>query len=170
MTIWSERTLEERNLLNPAFGAVLVWHIAKGYQHEATSNGESTNIPMVLTFVGLSLALRGNTRNSLPSTITSSLATWINQNPLLRSAVAKGVDVLRPYVRESLIFGANHALLTFDAVSVVGTTAKTRQINKYLKTSSDEVRECAKKAQFIGRWMYRNGDSQTVMAMLGVTA
>jgi hypothetical protein len=170
MTIWSERTLEERNLLNPAFGSILVWHLAKGYQQEATSNGDQKNIPMVLTFVGLSLVLRGKTRSSLPSTITSSLATWINQNPLLRSAVAKGVDVLRPYVRESLIFGANHALLTFDAASVLGTTSKIRQINKYLKTSSDEVRDCAKKAQFIGRWLYRNGDAQTVMAMLGVSA
>ncbi len=170
MTIWSERTLEERNLLNPAFGSILVWHLAKGYQQEAASNGEHKNIPMTLTFVGLSLALRGKTRNALPSTITSSLATWINQNPLLRSAVAKGVDVLLPYVRESLIFGANHALLTFDAASVLGTTSKTRQINKYLKTSSDEVRECAKKAQFIGRWLYRNGEPQTVLAMLGVSA
>ena len=170
MTIWSERTLEERNLLNPAFGSVIVWHLAKGYKHEAISSGETINMPMILTFVGLSLALRGKTRNSLPTTITSSLATWINQNPLLRSAVAKGVGVLRPYVRESLIFGANHALLTFDAVSVDGATAKTRQINKYLRTSSDEVRECAKKAQFIGRWLYRNGDPKTVMAMLGVIA
>lgn len=170
MTIWSERTLEERNLLNPAFGAILVWHLAKGYQQEATSNGEQKNLPMVLTFVGLSLVLRGNTRNSLPTVITSSLATWINQNPLFRSAVAKGVGVLRPHVRESLIFGANHALLTFDATSIVGAISKTRQLNKYLKNSSDEVRECAKKAQFIGRWLYRNGDPQTVMTMLGVSA
>lgn len=170
MTIWSERTLEERNLLNPAFGSILVWHLAKGYQQEASSNGESMNMPMVLAFVGSSLVLRGKTRNSLPSLITSSLATWINQNPLLRSAVAKGVGVLRPYVRESLIFGANHALLTFDATLVVPSTAKTRSINKYLRTSSEEVRECAKKAQFAGRWLHRNGDPQTVMAMLGVTA
>jgi len=170
MTIWGERTLEERNLLNPAFGSVLVWHLAKGYQQEAMANGKSTNMPIILTFVGLSLALRGRTRNSLPSTITSSLATWINQNPLLRSAVAKGVSVLRPYVRESLIFGANHALLTFDEVAVIGVMAKSKQINKYLKTSSGEVRECAKKAQFIGRWLYRNGDPNTVMTMLGVTA
>ena len=145
MTVWSERTLEERNLLNPAFGSVIVWHLAKGYQQEATSTDQTINMPMILTFVGLSLALRGKTRNSLPTTITSSLATWINQNPLLRSAVAKGVGVLRPYVRESLIFGANHALLTFDATSVVGATAKTRQINKYLRTSSDEVRGCSKR-------------------------
>ncbi|OQX05552.1 MAG: hypothetical protein BWK73_33330 [Thiothrix lacustris] len=170
MTVWAERTLEERNLLNPAFGSVLLWHLAKGYQQEASSNGNSMNIPMVLTFVGLSLVLRGKTRNSLPSIITSSLATWINQNPLLRSAVAKGVDVLRPYVRESLIFGANHTLLTLDSISVVASTTKTRPINKYLRTSSKEVQECAKKAQFVGRWLYQNGDPQTVMAMLGVTA
>lgn len=169
MTIWSERTIEERNLLNPAFGSVLVWHLAKGYQQEATSNGEEKKIPMVLTFVGMSLVLRGNTRSSLPTKITSSLATWISQNPLLRSAIAKSVSVLRPYVRESIIFGANHKVFTFDEVSIVGATSRTRQINKYLKTSSDEVRECAKKALFIGRWLYRNGDSQTVMAMLGVS-
>jgi hypothetical protein len=44
MTVWTERTLEERNLLNPAFGSVLLWHLAKGYQQEASSNGNSMNI------------------------------------------------------------------------------------------------------------------------------
>ena len=39
MTAWQDRTIEQRNLLNPAFCAVAVWHLARGYATEATTLG-----------------------------------------------------------------------------------------------------------------------------------
>ena len=32
MSAWQERTIEQRNLLNPAFCAIAVWHLARGYR------------------------------------------------------------------------------------------------------------------------------------------
>jgi hypothetical protein len=37
-----------------------------------------------------------------------------------------------------------------------------------LKPTSDEVRECAKRAEFLGRWLEKAGGTETVMALLGV--
>ena len=92
MTAWQDRTIEQRNLLNPAFCAVAVWHLARGYATEVTTLGTGQHaLPFELAFVGASLILRGQTREQLPRTITSSLATWVHDHPLERSAVAKGV-------------------------------------------------------------------------------
>ena len=106
MSAWHDRTIEERNLLNPAFCAIVLWHLAKGYQAEAAVVSEVTSgLPIKLAFVGASFVLRGQTRNQLPRDTRTSLATWVHDHPIERSAVAKGVIVLRPYVREAVIFG-----------------------------------------------------------------
>ena len=75
MSAWQERTIEQRNLLNPAFCAIAVWHLARGYRTEATAlDSNAGGLPIALAFVGASLVLRGQTRDQLPRTITSSLA------------------------------------------------------------------------------------------------
>ena len=85
MSAWQERTIEQRNLLNPAFCAIAVWHLARGYRTEATAlDSNACGLPIALAFVGASLVLRGQTRDQLPRTITSSLATWVNDHPLER--------------------------------------------------------------------------------------
>jgi hypothetical protein len=34
--------------------------------------------------------------------------------------------------------------------------------------ASDEVRECAKRAEFVGKWLAQTGSAPTVLALLGV--
>lgn len=171
MTAWQERTIEQRNLLNPAFCAIVVWHLTRGYRTESTAlQDASTGLPLEFAFVGASLVLRGQTRDQLPRTITSSLATWLHDNPLERSAVAKGVVVLRDPVREALLFGAQHGMLTLDGRRLEANDAQTKKINAYLKASSDEVRECMRQALFVGRWLCKAGAPPTVLALLGVQA
>ena len=76
MTEWQARTIEQRNLLNPAFCAVVLWNVAKAYQSEAaTTNNAAGLLPIELAFVGASFVLRGQTRRQLPSTVRTSLAT-----------------------------------------------------------------------------------------------
>lgn len=117
-----------------------------------------------------SLVLRGQTRDQLPRTIASSLATWVHDHPLERSAVAKGVLVLRDTMREALIFGAQHGTLSLDGRQIAADGARTKKINVYLRTSSDEVRECMRLALFVGRWLCKAGAPTTVLALLGVQA
>ena len=171
MTAWQERTIEQRNLLNPAFCAIAVWHLARGYRTESTTLGApATSLPLELAFVGASLVLRGLTRDQLPRTITSSLATWVHDHPLERSAVAKGVIVLRDTVREALIFGAQHGMLSLNGRRIDTNDTQTKKINTYLRASSDEVRECMRQAVFVGRWQCKAGAPPTVLALFGVQA
>ncbi len=171
MTAWQERTIEQRNLLNPAFCSIAVWHLARGYRTEAKALGtDVAGLPLALTFVGSSLVLRGHTRDQLPRTIATSLATWVNDHPLERSAVAKGVVVLRETVREALLFGAQHGLLSLDGRRLEAGNASSKKINAYLRASSDEVRDCMRQATFVGRWLCRAGAPPTVLALLGVRA
>lgn len=171
MTAWQERSIEQRNLLNPAFCAIAVWNLARGYRTESMTIGiPGTGLPFELAFVGASLVLRGQTRDQLPATIASSLATWVHDHPLERSAVAKGVVVLRDTVREALLFGAQHGMLSLDGRRIDANDAQTRKISAYLRGSSDEVRECMRRAVFVGRWLCKAGAPPTVLALLGVQA
>lgn len=171
MTAWQDRTIEQRNLLNPAFCAVAVWHLARGYATEATTLGTGQQaLPFELAFVGASLVLRGQTREQLPRTITSSLATWVHDHPLERSAVAKGVVVLRQMVREALLFGAQHRLLVLDGRQIAAGESQAKKIKTYLSASSTEVRDCMLQAVFVGRWLCKAGARPTVLALLGVQA
>ena len=170
-TDWQARTIEQRNLLNPAFCAVVLWQVARGYRAEAeTVAGATAALPVELAFVGASFVLRGQTRSQLPGTVRTSLATWIQDHPLERSAVAKGVGILRPYVREALLFGAHHGALLISGRTVAGEPGAARRINSYLRQSSADVRDCAVQAHFVGRWLNKGGTPSTVMAMLGVQA
>lgn len=171
MTAWQERTIEQRNLLNPAFCAIVVWHLACGYHTESTAlTATSTGLPLELAFVGASFVLRGQTRDQLPRMTTTSLATWVHDHPLERSAVAKGVVVLRDTVREALLFGAQHGLLSLDDCRLAPSDVRTKKINAYLRASSEEVRECMRQAVFVGRWLCKAGAPPTVLALLGVQA
>jgi hypothetical protein len=169
MSAWQDRTIEQRNLLNPAFCAVVVWHLARGYRTEATALGsDAGGLPFALAFVGASLVLRGQTRDRLPRSTATSLATWVNDHPLERSAVAKGVVVLRETVREALLFAAQHGLLSLDGHRLEAGNASLKKINAYLRASSAEVRDCMRQATLVGRWLCKAGAPPTVLALLGV--
>ncbi|MEW5788284.1 MAG: three component ABC system middle component [Pseudomonadota bacterium] len=171
MTAWHARTIEQRNLLNPAFCAVVLWQVAMGYRSEAAAvAADCVQLPIELAFVGSSLALRGQTREKLPGTVRTSLAIWVYDHPLERSAVAKGVVVLRPYVREALMFGAQYGLLAVTGRHVAAIDSAAKKMTGYLKQSSTDVRECARQAYFVGRWLYKGGSPSTVLALLGVQA
>lgn len=170
MTAWQERTIEQRNLLNPAFCAIVLWHVAGGYRTEAASLATPDQLPLELAFVGASLVLRGQTREQLPRAVRTSLATWVHDHPLERSAVAKGVVMLRDYVREALLFGAQRGLLIASGRHVVADDALAKKVSTYLKSSSMEVRECMRQATFVGRWLCKAGAPATVLALLGVQA
>lgn len=171
MSAWEERTIEQRNLLNPAFCAIVVWQLAYGYRVESLAlESRPAGLPLELAFIGASLVLRGQTRDQLPNSIATSLATWMLEHPLERSAVAKGVVVLRDIVRESVLFGAQHSILRMNGPNIFASDTDARKIKIYSRQSSEEVKDCMRQAYFAGRWLRRAGETTTVMALLGVLA
>ncbi len=113
MTLWAERSIEERHLLNPSFCSMVLWHSASGFV-----TTRSPAMPLALSFLVLPFVLHRTTRESLPRTTTTSLATWLAEQPLVRSRVAERAIALRPFTKEALIFGGVHGLLGLDAAGI----------------------------------------------------
>ena len=109
MILWEQRSREEQILLNPGFCANLLWHAASGY-----SDRHGKSLSFEESFLVLPFVLHRKTRETLPRSIRTSLALWLNENPLTMSRVAKNARLLVPFTKEALIFGGLHSFIQFD--------------------------------------------------------
>jgi len=163
MRSWAARSREEAYLLNPSFCALVAWSSAVGYQGDG---GE--RMPYVLPFVAVSLTLHRPTRQALPRTVRTSMAAWVEENTYFRVGFAERARSLVPFVREALLFGAVHGLFAFDDERRLVPTPRPQTLRRYLQDATDEVRECVKKAEFVGKWLAASGSVETTMALWGV--
>jgi len=163
MTPWRARSIEERNLLNPGFCSTLLWHAVQGYASE-----QNTPMAIELSFLVLPFVLHRETRESLPRNITTSLPTWLAEYPIVRTRLGERASTLRSFTREALVFGGTHGLLSLSQDGVRANAEMKKRVAAGLKPTSDEVRACAKRAEFLGRWLEKSGGTETVMALLGV--
>ena len=163
MMAWLGRSPEERGLLNPSFCAVLLWQAAQG--HMANSH---ESLPFEAAFLVLAMVLHRETRESLPRGVATSLAVWLEEKPLSRSRIADLSRKLVPFTKEALIFGGLHGLVLLRSGSIQAHPNSRRRVTASLRDSSQEVRECAKRAEFVGRWFARTGSAATILALIGV--
>lgn len=163
MNAWTSRPREERALLNPAFSASLVWHAARGYAGSCDGALSFEESFLVLPFV-----LHRGTRESLPRDTRTSLAVWLQTNPLAPGRITVRARMLVPYTKEALMFGGLHGFLKLDRGRVHAGSSWTRATSLALSDSSDEVRTCASRAEFIGKWFAKTGNPSTVLALIGV--
>ncbi len=164
MSRWATRSLEERGLLNPSFCAVLIWHAARG--HVAASGGIA--LPFETAFLVLPMVLHRETRESLPRLVKSSLAVWLDETPLARSRIADRARALVPFTKEALRFGGLYRLLGVSMSNVDANRDWGTKVASVLKECSDEVRLCAKRAEFVGKWFSATGSAATTLALIGV--
>lgn len=163
MTRWAERSREERSLLNPCFCANLLWHAARAYADES-----DTALSLEESFLVLPFVLHRETREQLPLSARTSLAVWLDENPLARGVVGSRARLLVPFTREAILFGGLRGFIRPDRGLVHAEPRWRRSINRVLAESSDEVRHCAKRAAFVGKWFAQSGSAVTVFALVGV--
>lgn len=164
MSPWSNRPLEERSLLNPAFCSCLLWQAATGYASMETA---PALLPFDVAFLILPIVLHVKTRESLPRSITTSLAVWLTDHPLARADITERARVLVPYTKEALLFGGLHGLFRLENSALTPLNdLGLRIINN--NDASEEVQQCMKRAMFVGRWLARAGSPDTIMALIGV--
>lgn len=163
MTTWADRSHEERALLNPGFCANLLWQAASRY----ASDGEGA-LSFEESFLVLPFVLHRETREALPRSSRTSLAVWLDENPLARGRVASRARLLVPFTKEALMFGGVHGLIRLDGGRLQAEATWQRAVNRTLTGSSDEVKGCAKRAAFIGKWFAHAGSAATVLALIGV--
>lgn len=159
---WQSRPFDVSNLLNPAFGGMILRRAADGYFKESKKG-----LPFELTVLPLSFVLHEKTRTRLP-TITATLQGWLQENRDLMIGFGKRTRELVPFMRESLIFSAFRGTLAIDSLgAVVPGTANLRGHTAYRK-KSDEISQIFNKSEFLGRWLALSGSSTTIYAMLGI--
>lgn len=162
MRSWSERPQEEAYLLNPAFCALLLWRAVSGF-----SGAASAGMPFVLAYMVLPVVLHKATRDALPRDTRTSLAAWLENNGALRVRFAERAQSLVPFVREGLLFGTLHGALAIDEHGRLLAARRVQGITAYTQRATEEVRDCVRRAEFIGRWFANAGSETTLMALWG---
>lgn len=163
MSTWMTRPTEERTLLNPGFSSCLLWQSAIGYESVANNS-----LPLGVAFLVLPTVLHRDTRQTLPKSTATSLAVWVARNEVARATIAEQGIKLVPFTKEAMIFGGIHGLVQFTDGAIHANGNWRRPVSAYLKDATEEARECAERAGFVGRWFARSGSASTIMAILGV--
>lgn len=163
MNSWTERSREEARLFNPGFLSLLVWSTTMGYK-EATGDG----LPYELAFVALPASLHKFTREALPRSPRTSLAAWLEENTYFRVGFAERAKGLAPFVREAVLFGSTHGLVGITEGGRLVGSPRPSNLTRYVREATEEVRDCIKRAEFLGKWFGAAGTPTTVMALWGV--
>lgn len=164
MSRWSVRPREVANLFNPSFCSLLLWGAANEYQLAK----EPAGFPLIISFLVPPLTLHRPTRESLPNGITTSLPIWISEHADLLPGLADRTRDLVPFTREALLFGSLQNLFRIERHGEILPVPKIRSFNRYSEETTEEVRECLRKARFLGRWFARSGSPSTILALLGL--
>lgn len=166
MSPWQQRPPEIAYLLNPAFCGAILRRCIQRYQKESPTNA---TFPYPVVFLVLPIVLHQKTRASIPKHSKEQLHIWLQTNPHIRIGLAERAKQLVPITKESLSF-----LLQAGALKIDTETGGLRLVPRYRQPSRDKSREdeeiddCYKKAETLGRWFARAGSPTTVFTILGV--
>ncbi|MFJ4073640.1 three component ABC system middle component [Curtobacterium sp. NPDC089991] len=157
---WEARSMVTAAMLNPALIALIVTVAANRYEHDS---GEP--MPWELSFLVVPMALHADSRNAVPTRVTSRLPKWVNDNPLIAAGLGPRAEGVAPYVREGIRWGLRAGALTLDSEGrFIGTVH-----GRFNKGDTPDLREVINTARFLGRWFASVGSMATVFALLGVT-
>lgn len=164
MLLWKERPSEIANLLNPAFGAVLIHQFIDGYQE---ISGE--NSPYIFIYIVLPLILHAQTRSKLPKVFNpkTKLIAFLHKYPEIKADLPSRIISIEPISLEAFIFGLSHQLFQIDELGRIENTGK--KINRQIWNKESEPFDCFTKAKLLGKILANTGNVSTVCIMLGIT-
>jgi len=166
LEFWERRPTEEAHLFNPAFCGALSYEFLNSYT--AAASRASADFPLV--FCALPVCLHLETRQKLPSTVRTSVYTWLQREPGALVGYADRARDLAPYVKEGLSFGLCRETFDFDDHGKITLGEKKALFKpKFLKEATAEVREIVMSARMLGRWFAGAGTTATILAAWGIT-
>jgi len=161
-TPWIERPPEQARLFNPAFVGATIWSCARGY-----ASVQEGGLPYALAFVAVPIALHKATREELPRSTRTSMASWLAENPRALVGFAERARAVVPLVKEGILFGSGGLMLILDDARLTAAD-RPRSMARFEREATDEVKACVKKTEFVGKWFAGSGDYATLMALWGV--
>lgn len=161
MTPWQYRPNEIANLLNPAFCAEVLRRCIHRYQKTAEQA-----FPYVLLFFVLPIILHHQTRKQIKPSQNIPLHAWLQSHQEVKIDFAERVSAFLPFTKEATLF-----LLQVHAMNL-NDQAQVSLIN-YRPTvfeglDQEEIADCFRKAEILGRWFARAGTPETIYIMWGV--
>jgi hypothetical protein len=164
MRNWSERVVEEANLLNPAFGAILLSEAVAHYDDKA-----HRGLPFALAFLILPIVLHENTRKSLPKTTLTALLPWVQEHRESLVGFPERARQLQAVSREALLFGLQTEVLRIDEQGLVKIGNRHKSVTaKRAPYFTEEVTECVERCGFLGRWFAAAGPVTNIFSAWSV--
>jgi hypothetical protein len=160
MLPWKERPIEIANLLNPAFGSLLLCDCINSFQENVP-----LGMPFALSFLILPVVLHKSTRESLPKTTRTKLHVWLQEKPQVRIGFAQRTQELAPYSREGLLFGLQSGNIAVDNGKLL---IIQRPNDNKSWSEKEEPAVCREKARFVGRWFALSGSLSSIFVMWGI--
>lgn len=155
---------EVRRLLNPSFLATVNAVAAEGFVSE-TGDG----LPFLYAFLIPPLVLNKETRDSLPSKITSRMPAWAHDSASVLAFLPQHAQELQDAVRLSILVGTNQGQLILDEHRRLRPGADTSLAeSSRLTQHSIEIPDILKRSYFVGRWLSVCGNTPTVFSVLGI--
>lgn len=164
MEAWARRAVEEANLFNPAFCAMLIAKACKDY----LKRGQEP-LSFSLAFLILPIVLHPRTRAALPYSTVTSLLSWAQEHRADLTEFGMHSRSLLPYTREAIMFGVAGRVLAIDESGRIQVGDRyTAPTPKRTELFTDEVRDCLDRAGFVGRWFADAGTPSTIYSAFGV--
>ncbi|MEN6293247.1 MAG: three component ABC system middle component [Methanobacterium sp.] len=163
MNKWCMRPKDVANLYNPAFCSVVLTTSVTSY-----SSIKSEGMPLALSFIAFSVLLNNKLENKLPRSVSTSLATWIDDNTESKLLLQEIVVPLKSFVQESILFSAFQNWLSLDKSGNLISTKTENDIKRFLDFFEGDNREIIRHARFLGKWFALSGNTETVMALWGI--
>jgi len=159
MPEWADRSPVAAAMLNPALISAILAAAADDYRKES-----GRGMPWELAFIVSPLVLHRGTREGLPSSIRTHLATWVSANAALHAGFPARARTLSAPIKEGLRFGLTHHVLTLEETVLRGQLKRPRGF-----VTPGELRDLLRSARLAGRWLSKVEATSTVFALFGVT-
>jgi hypothetical protein len=146
-------------MLNPALLAAIIAVAAAEYER-----ADGDPMPWPLAFLVAPLVLHRDTREALPRSTRSHLATWVSDHPAIRAGLPARARSLIDPVREGLRFGLNTGVLAIVGDGRIrGSLPSTNQ-----PPDLGDLRKIIRSAGMVGKWLAKLDQTATSFALLGV--
>jgi len=159
MTPWEKRPIEIAHLLNPAFCGELLRRCIRAHNAVAESQ-----FPFPLVFLPLPIVLHRKTRESISGNTREQMHVWLQSHQDARIGFAERAKELVPITREAVAF-----LFQIRAIAVdnrAGLRLNPYDVRKI--AFNEEITDCFRKAEILGRWFARAGSPAVIYTMWGV--
>ena len=152
------RTTEEFALFNPAFLGYMINRAAYGW-----AKTQNLGMPLAVTYLVLPVVLHGPTRRALPTTTRTNLLVWMQDHPSQVSAFPAHAINLKQRVSDAIVLASSTGLVIGNGGLLTRGAAR-----KMPKDTSDEVRECFAKAEWVARWFAQTSPAMSLFTYWGV--